>query len=192
MLQHLYLTLGWILYCFLHSFLAKEKIKGKIPSLLNATVPYRVLYNFFAFITLAILIWFQFHITSVQLFKTPEFILYASIGMASTGIAIMVICVLKYFPQLSGLRESYKDELRTDGIHKYVRHPLYLGTFLFIIGLFLIYPLLKNVLALIIIIIYTLIGINIEEKKLLEHFGEKYKAYKTKVPSIIPFTKITR
>ena len=189
MLQHLILSIGWILYCFLHSYLANEKIKKKIHAILGTSIPYRILYNFFSFATLGILIWFQIQLSSINLFIASGIVLYLSIGFTGAGVVIMLICVLKYFPQLSGLSESYKDELRTGGIHRFVRHPLYLGTFMFIIGLFVIYPLMKNLLAILIIIPYTLLGIRWEEKKLLQHFGEKYKVYKEKVPAIIPFTK---
>ena len=97
---------------------------------------------------------------------------------------------------LSGLRslaiEDFSNELQITGIHKYVRHPLYLGTFMFIWGLFLVIPLLSLLIANVIITVYTLIGIELEEKKLLSEFGENYRLYRQTVPKLIPTFKLRR
>ena len=98
----------------------------------------------------------------------------------------MGICIKKYFKQMIGIMPAVP-KLEISGIHKFVRHPLYLGTFLFLIGLFLAFPLLTNLIGVSIIIIYTLIGIKIKKKKLIKLFGSSYELYKEKVPMIIPF-----
>lgn len=91
---------------------------------------------------------------------------------------------------LSGLRslvqEENYSELHISGIHRYVRHPLYLGTFLFIWGLFIVFPTLSLLISNSVITIYTLIGIKLEEKKLVLEFKEQYKAYQKTVPKLIP------
>jgi protein-S-isoprenylcysteine O-methyltransferase Ste14 len=103
------------------------------------------------------------------------------------GAMIMILCIAKYFKQLSGaFREKHPSQLFTGGLHQFVRHPLYFGTFLFLIGLALNWPLLKNILVIGIIILYTLVGILWEEKKLLRQFGEAYKDYQQQVPMILP------
>jgi protein-S-isoprenylcysteine O-methyltransferase Ste14 len=112
------------------------------------------------------------------------------------GAAIMLICIKKYFLSLSGLKSLFANkvvanELRIDGIHKYVRHPLYLGTFIFIWGGFLLLPLLSLLISISIITIYTLIGIRLEEEKLLAEFGETYRKYILLTPMIIPGLKPT-
>ena len=108
------------------------------------------------------------------------------------GLFVMMICIKKYFFQLSGIvnkEKITKPFLETGGIHRYVRHPLYLGTFIFLIGLFLLNPLLSNLIAVIIIIIYTMIGIQFEESKLIKEYGDDYRLYQKKVPKLIPFLK---
>jgi protein-S-isoprenylcysteine O-methyltransferase Ste14 len=72
------------------------------------------------------------------------------------------------------------------GIHGYVRHPLYLGTFLLIWGFFLLFPYGSLLVTNIIITLYTLLGIFYEEKKLIRDFGEKYESYKREVPMLFP------
>ena len=72
------------------------------------------------------------------------------------------------------------------GIHKIVRHPLYAGTFMFIWGLLIALPYLSLLIADVIITVYTLIGLKLEEKKLEKEYGAAYKLYKQKVPMLIP------
>ena len=106
----------------------------------------------------------------------------------------MLISIKKYFLSISGIKtlvteESPSNELRIDGVHKYVRHPLYLGTFLFIWGLFILFPYVSLLIANSIITIYTLIGIVFEEQKLQKEFGAAYTDYQKQVPKIIPSFK---
>ena len=106
----------------------------------------------------------------------------------------MIICIKKYFLSLSGIKSLFENkavanELRIDGIHKYVRHPLYLGTFIFIWGIFLVYPYLSLFIAFSIITLYTVFALRFEEEKLVAEFGDAYLDYKVKVPAIIPFIK---
>ena len=102
----------------------------------------------------------------------------------------MMISILKYFKLLSGVRTLYdanpSKELKLDGIHRYVRHPLYLGTLLFIWGLVFIFPMLNNFIAAVMITGYVLIGIRLEEKKLLVEFGSSYGDYISRVPMLVP------
>ena len=184
----------WIIFCLVHSFLADKGIKRKIEKFApNGFRYYRITYNLFAAFTLILLLWYQFSMDSYYLFHNP--LIQYTIGsfFVIAGIYIMVICIHTYFYELSGIqvfhRKQQKVTLRQDGLHRYVRHPLYLGTLLFIWGLFLFTPLLSNLIACLIILIYTLIGIRLEEKQLLVEFGDAYKEYSKKVPGLVPWTK---
>ena len=105
----------------------------------------------------------------------------------------MIICIVKYFVQLSGIRSlttiQPENKLMITGIHKFVRHPLYGGTFVFIWGLLLLYRHLSLLVVNTIITIYTLLGIAFEEKKLEQQFGDDYKNYKATVPKLFPKIK---
>ena len=103
----------------------------------------------------------------------------------------MAVCVKKYFLSLSGIKslatlQPNTHDLKVAGVHRFVRHPLYLGTFIAIWGLFFIHPTASLLLSNTIIHIYTLIGITLEERKLIETFGDQYVTYKRRVPKIIP------
>ncbi len=102
----------------------------------------------------------------------------------------MYIC--KYFYELSGIQALQKDKaavtptLQQSGLHKYVRHPIYFGTLLFVWGLFLLFPLLSNLIAASSLTVYVLIGIQLEETKLFLEYGEEYEQYSKRVPKLIP------
>jgi protein-S-isoprenylcysteine O-methyltransferase Ste14 len=73
------------------------------------------------------------------------------------------------------------------GLYRFVRHPIYTATFLFI---WLIPQMSWNTLALNIgVTVYTLIGAQFEERKLIKEFGEDYREYRRITPFIIPFLK---
>lgn len=191
--DHFTLAFVWIMYCFIHSLLANDLIKIRIESFLKVNSnKYRLIYNIIAFLNLVIVLLYHFSLQSFILFNIPVInIVFAMIFIAG-GMIIMSICILKYFSQLSGLAGRQKIEkpvLETTGIHSYVRHPLYLGTFIFLVGLFLKDPLISNLIAMVIIITYTIIGIRFEERKLLKEFGDQYMLYKKNVPMLIPFLK---
>lgn len=98
--------------------------------------------------------------------------------------------IRKYFLFLSGIDVFVKVEsdpgLQQNGLHRWVRHPLYLGTLLMVWSLFIIFPYLHNLIACLMITFYTLIGIRFEEQKLVREFGTLYKEYSSRVPMLIP------
>lgn len=151
---------------------------------------YRLYYSFFAVLSFAAILIYLLNINSYRLFTTTRLTIISGIAVAAAGIAIMSVCVGKYFMQLSGLKglihNKTNNELMITGVHKVVRHPLYAGTFIFIWGLLILFPSLSLFISDAIITLYTLIGLRFEEKKLEREFGEAYRAYKEKVPMIIP------
>ena len=72
------------------------------------------------------------------------------------------------------------------GVFKIIRHPIYLGSILFYLGLFFAsFSLLSLVIWIAIVLFYHLIAKH-EEKLLLQVFGVEYKNYMSKVPMWIP------
>lgn len=189
--NHVLLALLWSVYCGLHSLLASLRVKiffGK--RLGKAFKHYRLAYTLFAFAGLALIIFFQLSIPTVKLY-VPNLLTSLVGGVAGlSGLAVMAVCIKKYFLNLSGLRSLAQEELYTvleiRGIHRYVRHPLYLGTFLFLWGWFVLVPAVSLLLSNVLITVYTLLALKLEERKLVLQFGEAYKIYQQKVPQIIP------
>ena len=80
-----------------------------------------------------------------------------------------------------------KHELITRGPYHYVRHPIYSGILLMLLGFIIAYG---RVLALLIFAIFF-VGILVrsrqEEKLLAKHFPKEYPEYKARVKALIPF-----
>jgi protein-S-isoprenylcysteine O-methyltransferase Ste14 len=191
-LFHVSLAVCWILYAVVHSVMASVWFKKSMERLMGRYfVYYRLLYSCIAAVTLAGILAFQFSHASRQLFRPGWPLLVAGGLLALVGIAVMAACIGKYFMNLSGidvlLKEKRAPVLEKGGVHRFVRHPLYSGTLLFIWSLFLMFPYLHNGIACTIITVYTLIGIHMEEKKLVLEFGNAYKAYARQTPMLIPF-----
>lgn len=191
---HLLLAFLWILFGVLHSVLAGLGVKKHFAIAFPKTFPYyRLLYTLFAFLTFGLVVWYQLKLASPFLFQRHLFTNAIGVIIAATGLVIMSICIKKYFLSLSGLKSLFQErpvhQLMVRGIHRYVRHPLYLGTFLAIWGAFLVYPLLSLLISNLAITLYTLIGISFEEKKLIAEFGAAYKTYQQTVPKLLPLQR---
>jgi methanethiol S-methyltransferase len=189
--SHIIIGLLWTAYCLLHSVLALESLKQHWkPKPGDRVDKYRLFYNAFALLSLVAIVLYQVTVPSPFVF-TPAWWNWIAGGiLILSGIIIMTICIGKYFLQMSGLQKQTElpsDQLIINGVHQWVRHPLYFGTFLFIWGGWLVYPSLSFLVADSVITLYTLIGIHIEEKKLVKEFGEAYRQYQKKVPMILPF-----
>lgn len=181
----------WGLFGVLHSVLAGLGVKQQAAKAFPKSFKhYRLLYTLFAFFTLGIVVWYLARLSSPFLFPRTIFTTIIGAGLALIGVAIMAICIKKYFLSLSGLKSLFQErpshQLMIGGIHRYVRHPLYLGTFMALWGVFLMYPFFSFFISAGVITIYTLIGIRFEERKLIAEFGEAYQRYRQTVPKLIP------
>jgi protein-S-isoprenylcysteine O-methyltransferase Ste14 len=77
-------------------------------------------------------------------------------------------------------------ELVTNGPYKFVRHPIYSGAILMVIGTFLYYP---NILVLSFLISWVtmfIIRIKKEEEIMIKLFGKKYVDYMKRTKALIP------
>ena len=195
--SHWMLVLFWVIYYVLHSVLAATSVKVFFKRILGKFFRfYRLGYTILVTITLIILLKYQYSFSSKTLINVPLLKYFSIVLLVIPGVWIMLISVKKYFLLLSGVRSIFHPvptvELKSEGIHRFVRHPLYSGTILFVWGLFFIFPILNNLIAVVLLTIYVLIGIGFEEKKLLNEFGKKYQEYISKVPMLIPDFKFRK
>lgn len=189
--SHIILVLLWVMFSVLHSLFANEKWKKKMQVVLKKNYKfYRIAYSFFALITLAIVVTYNFSMQSFLLWNVNiiEQVI-AVVCMLSCG-TIMFLFTRKFFFDLSGAdvfqkKQSSRELIKTN-LYKYVRHPLYSATLGFIWSIFLYSPLLSNLISCICITAYTIAGIYIEEKKLVYEFGDNYISYRSQTPMLIP------
>lgn len=188
---YLILILLWAVYYVIHSVLAAASVKRYFGEMLGKNFRYyRLAYSVFAAVTLLGVLWYQYSFSTPMLFDSFVIKIVSFFLLVLPGFSIMFISIKKYFFLLSGVRSIYvatpPAELKLTGIHRFVRHPLYSGTILFVWGLFLIFPLVSNLIAVVMLTLYVLAGIVFEEKKLVAEFGDQYKDYMDQVPGLIP------
>lgn len=189
--DHLLLGFLWILYGVLHSVFARQSVKDRARKWLGSRFRfYRFGYVLFAFFFLAALVLYALGLNTPTLLPPSSLRSGAGWILGCAGLLLMLLCIRKYFLSLSGLRslvrEEVPGELMITGIHRYVRHPLYLGTFAFLWGWFLIRPVLSLFLSNLVITVYTVVALEWEEQKLVSEFGSAYREYRRRVPSLFP------
>jgi protein-S-isoprenylcysteine O-methyltransferase Ste14 len=130
-----------------------------------------------------------FYITFYGLWSFSNNIIYYS------GLIIFLFGLILRWCAILQLKKAFtvdvainKDHiLKTDGLYKKIRHPSYLGLLLILVGLSVA---MNNVISFFIISIINFIVINyriyIEEKVLIEEFGDFYEKYKAKTKKLIP------
>lgn len=86
-----------------------------------------------------------------------------------------------------GLRILNNHRLVKDGIYKHVRHPAYLGNFLFWLGTPLLFSSWYDFWVMLLLIPCFLYRISVEERMLVERFGDEYLEYMKHSKALIPF-----
>lgn len=193
------IILLFALFAFSHTWLASIKTKRALAEKLgNKIAFYRLFYN-----ASSILFFLAFYIVSPK----PDIIVYdlrfpfdiitfvlqvlSLIGLfwASHGVDwkefIGISQVQRYINGKYDVNDlDEKQIFRVIGAFKFVRHPIYLFSILFLgfrptmtLFYFTMY---------VCIIVYFYIGSIYEERKLIEMFGDEYREYQNSVPRILP------
>ncbi len=178
------LAIAWIVYLSLHSILASTEFKQRIP--LNPR-KYRLWYSVLSTVGLIILFWMVSRIPSPYFFERGGVLRYVSLMLATFGVMTIQLS-FRHYPIRSflGLADEPSTRLKTTGLLGVVRHPIYSGTILITIGFFLFIPNWPTLISCACIWAYLPIGIYLEEQKLISAYGDEYRNYRNRVPSIIP------
>lgn len=185
------------IYGLIHSFLASRMVKNAAEVFMGhpGFRWFRLSYNIFAFISLGPVLALAIVLPDRPIYDitVPWDIPFLLLQLA--GACFSLAAALQTgLGTLSGLSQldhdtvpAEKGKLVTGGLYKYVRHPIYSGAILFLLAS----PQLSwNSLALkLAFTLYFIIGGMVEEKKLVEDFGDEYRAYRMKTPMLIPWPK---
>ncbi len=203
MLNAVLIFLALMAFGAVHSLLASHEAKVFAQRLLGLNVAgatYRLLFNVLAFATLLPALYLVFRLPDRELYRFPlpwDSIALGLQVLAGAGLLYSVYQMDAWFflglrqlgepPQL-GVRYSIDStstpQLVTDGLHRFVRHPLYSTSLLV---LYLASPMSLNWLAFAVSCnVYFFIGSIFEERKLLSEFGDAYRAYQRRVPRLLP------
>ena len=118
------------------------------------------------------------------------------LGIGETGMMIsMIFGYLLLFLGIGlfaqGWRELYRaheqKRLATDGLYGLVRHPQYTGLFIGLFGEGVVHwPTLFSVALFPVIVVAYVLLARSEERRMVEQFGEAYRAYQRRVPMFVP------
>jgi len=175
----------------IHSLLASLAFKNFLRRRLGDGFMkfYRLLYNIFAVISLAPVIYLMVSLPDKTLYQVPTPWNFLMLAGQALSILLLFVAVLQTdLLSFAGLRQLIEEEkkggLVTSGLYRSVRHPLY--TFSLLILWFSPVMSTNSLIVYTALTIYVLIGIFFEERKLLHEFGQAYVEYKSRTPMLLP------
>ncbi len=187
------LGLGWAGYGLLHSLTASLKFKAWFRSRFPRAWPaYRLGYNLLSALLLLPLLWLLGSWQGPPLWQWPGAPGWLMNGIAVAALAGFVASLRLYqtgeFLGLAQLRRRSPElhdqaPLRIAWPHRYVRHPWYF------LGLLIIWTREMHaawLVTAVVLTLYLVIGSRLEEKKLIECHGERYRRYRDAVPGLVP------
>jgi protein-S-isoprenylcysteine O-methyltransferase Ste14 len=188
----------WILvigaaYGVLHSTLASNRVKDLAARKFGGIFPhhYRLFYSLVAIVATFAYFGAILFFPDQPLYRIRPPWLYLTLFIQLVaGVCFMAALFQNSLLGFSGLdslfskKTSREERLTTGGFYRYTRHPLYLFA---LIMLWLLPIITWNILALAVgVTVYTLIGSQLEERRLLQQFGQEYADYKKRTPWLLP------
>lgn len=184
------------LWCFFHSLFVshwwRNYLQIRFP---RHHLLARIIYVLFSTVTLvALLLWVR---------STPQNMLWdwpgwwgwiRWAGLALSGVFIILgarsfdnraFLGIRQFADFFKGKVPKSPPFKTNGILGVIRHPWYTGTFLFLA--FCLPYTDSNLVWRSIFFVYTIIGTELEERKLVGDLGNVYQDYRSRVPRFIPW-----
>lgn len=187
----LLLILSWVTYFVIHSLLAslwfKQWVGNYCPRCL---VVYRLSYNILATILLLIPLMLMIQWKGQLLWQWQGVMLWFMNGLSLLAILGFIVTLKYYdmseflgFKQLKEFTESEPEQFTISPFHRYVRHPWYFFAIVIMWTRPMDSMMLTSVIAM---TLYFAIGLWLEERKLVQHYGDIYCRYQQQVPALIP------
>lgn len=186
------------IFALQHSVMAREQFKRWWTQFVPQSVE-RTTYVLLASLALALLFWQWRPIPTVVWHVANPGLAMAITALSYLGWVIVLTStfLINHF-ELFGLQQVANNlggrampapRFREPLYYRFVRHPIYLG---FIIA-FWAAPTMTagHLLFAAVTTAYILVGIQLEERDLIELFGDQYRAYRNRVSMLVPWRKST-
>jgi methanethiol S-methyltransferase len=184
------------LFAVQHSGMARKPFKRWLTQFVPASVE-RSVYVLLASLALILLLWQWRPIPAVVWQVTNAHVAMTMTALSLTGWLLVLFStfLINHF-ELFGLHQVAANlvgrtmpaaRFKTPVLYKFVRHPIYLG---FIIA-FWATPVMTvgHLLFAAVTTAYIFVGIALEERDLIQLFGEEYKRYRAQVGMLAPFRR---
>jgi len=192
-LDHALYALAWASFAVPHSMLASDRAKAALGRAFGRG--YRLAYNIYALVHLAA-VWLIGRLllaADAAPFDRPTPIFILQLGLIAMGALVLLMALRGYdggrFAGVTQLKDSAADEdepLRIGALNRHIRHPLYAGAILLLVGLatdpFSAATALWASL-------YFIIGAKFEERRLHDRYGQAYADYVARTPMLFPRLK---
>lgn len=211
------LAAAWTAWCVLHSQLAVGPLRRAAERALGRRAYlYRVLYNLVALASLVPVLWLARSVDGPVIFgwwgadiPVSAVLLIVSLVLFAAGSRAYdmdTFLGLRQLREHAPVRDGTKTAagpvpsrddvgltagggLSRSGILGVVRHPWYTA------GILILWAGPKNAAALVtaaVLSVYLVVGAHLEERRLLEEFGDRYRRYRAEVSMFLPFRWIRR
>ena len=190
----LLLVFFWTVYFTLHSLLATTWLKSAVARHYPKVARfYRLGYNQVSVWGFLLIVRYQTQLPENLLFTPPQPVILLGYGLMGVGLLLAVAALRGYdlaeFAGWAYVRRGASaadGPLHTGGLNRLVRHPLYLGLLVGLLGFWLLAPTDARSVFVACNLAYLVVGTRLEERKLLQRFGAAYARYQARVPQLLP------
>jgi methanethiol S-methyltransferase len=187
-LETLWLALAWVAYCALHSVLASLSVKRWVEQRRpHFSKQYRLMFNLLATVLLIPLLIATELVRDDWLWRWQG--LWAWVSHSVTVLVMLGFLWssraydMREFMGLSAAAADAQPRFGLSPLHRFVRHPWY---FLGLIWLWTRDMDSARLVAALIVSGYLWLGSRLEEAKLEQELGSVYRAYRHRVPGLLP------
>lgn len=197
-MKYLIVVFLWVGFGVIHSILIDLRVSNWANRVLGRYFAfYRLGYNLLSMVLFSAMLYITKTLDSELILKfVPPWTIVQQILLIGSGVVIIWAFLSYDVLEFVGIRQLmsfgkkkgfyYPKTITKKGLLGIVRHPIYFATIVFIWGL---NSTRVDIVAHLVLTIYILLGIRLEESKLVKEFGLAYTQYQMEVPALIPFTK---